>query len=451
VILLRSPTLWRERADRVPWAALDVAAAAGLTAGALAVLGGLHYSAPTPLVAGSAVACTTTVAWRRRSPVAAVLVALAAVLVYERLSHDTQGAVEPFAIVLCFYTLARREVRRSRRGRLAVLIGCALAVAAAIDADQPGFSVVEVLLTWVPLAVLPAAAGLLVERHRVLNARLAGTAARLHDEQLARAEQAKVLERNRVARELHDVVAHSVSVMVIQAGAARLLAPGDVSGARDALALVVSSGREALGDLRRVMGVLRRDDQPAGSPRPGSPQPGVAALDRLIEPVRATGLEVGLVVDGQPFPLPAEVDLVAYRVVQEALTNAARHAGPGQATVRVRYQPGMVELEISDTGQARPAEPAGSAARVRASSGCGNGSRPAADSSRPAHALAGAFGSGPASRRRRGPIRPRCRCRSQYWHRRPCRNGSARRGPGFPGPSTSSSPRSRWWRSKRPR
>jgi signal transduction histidine kinase len=292
------------------------------------------------------VACTTTVAWRRRSPVAAVLVALAAVLVYQRLSHDTQGVAEPPAIVLCFYTLARTEARRGRRGRLALLLGYALAVATATDAGQSGFSVIEVLLTWVPLAVLPAAAGLLVERHRALNARLADTAARLQDEQVARAEQATVLERNRVARELHDVVAHSVSVMVIQAGAARLLAPGDVSGARGALALVVCSGGEALGDLRRVMGVLRREDELTDSPRPG-----VATLDRLIEPVRATGLEAGLLIDGQPFPLPAEVDLVAYRVVQEALTNSARYAGPGPATVRVRYQPGAVELEISDTGQ----------------------------------------------------------------------------------------------------
>jgi signal transduction histidine kinase len=328
--------------DLAGLAALDVVAAAGLTAGGLAVLGGLHYSAPMPLVAGAVVACTTTVAWRRWAPSLAVLVALAAVLVYQRLSHDTQGLVEPFAIVLCFYTVARGR----RRREWLFALGVALAVATAIDVDQAGFSVVEVLLTWVPLAVLPVAAGLLVERHRVLNVRLADAAARLRDEQVSRAEQAKVLERNRVARDLHDVVAHNVSVMVIQAGAARLLAPSDVGGARDALGLVVSSGREALGDLRRVMGVLRRDDVTGSF----SFRPGVATLDRLIEPVRATGLEVELVIDGQPVPLPDEVDLVAYRVVQEALTNAARHAGPGRATVRVGYLAGMVELEILDAG-----------------------------------------------------------------------------------------------------
>ena len=353
-----------------PWTALDIVAASGLTAGALAALGSLHYSAPTPLVAGAAVVCTMTVAWRRWSPAAATLVCLAAFLTYQRLSHDTQTFVEPIAIVLCYYTLARTEIRHGRRGRLAVLLGCGLAVAVAIDADQPGLSVVGVLLGWVPMAVLPVAAGWLAERHRALNDHLADAAARLRDEQAARAGQAQVLERNRVARELHDVVAHSVSVMVIQAGAARLLAPNDASGARDALALVVSSGREALGELRRLMGVLRRDDQipaarhPASqhpaSQHPTAQQPGVAGLGRLIEPVRSTGLEAELLVEGQPFPLPADVDLVAYRVVQEALTNAARHAEPGPATVRLRYQPGTIELEISNAGQARTSRVSGS-------------------------------------------------------------------------------------------
>jgi signal transduction histidine kinase len=360
VTLLRRLTMWRARAGGPGWVALDILAAAGLTAGALAVLGSLHYSAPTPLVALVATVCTTTVAWRRWSPAAAALVSLVAMLVYQRLSHDNEGLVEPFAIVLCFYTLGRTEIARGRRAPLAVLLGCALVVAVLLDVGQPGLSVVGVLLGWVPVAVLPVAAGFGVERHRALNVRLADAAARLREEQAARAAQAQVLERNRVARELHDVVAHSVSVMVIQAGAARLLAPGDAGGARDALAVVVSSGHEALTELRRVMGVLRRDDQTPTSPHPMSQHPGVAALGRLIEPVRATGLDADLVVEGQPFPLPSEVDLVAYRVVQEALTNAARHAEPGPATVRLRYQAGAIDLEISNTGQTRTSLVSGS-------------------------------------------------------------------------------------------
>jgi signal transduction histidine kinase len=288
--------------------------------------------------------------------VAAVLVALAAVLVYERLSHDTQGAVEPFAIVLCFYTLARREVRRSRRGRLAVLIGCALAVAAAIDADQPGFSVVEVLLTWVPLAVLPAAAGLLVERHRVLNARLAGTAARLHDEQLARAEQAKVLERNRVARELHDVVAHSVSVMVVQAGAARTMLTREPDRSTEALLAVEGTGREALTELRRLLGLLTETD--AGDGPNLAPQPGLDQLDRLVERVRQAGLAVDLEIVGAPRPLPPGLDLTAYRILQEALTNALKYASGAHAQVRVTYDDCELRLDVLDNG----GTPAGDAA-----------------------------------------------------------------------------------------
>ncbi len=308
-------------------------------------MGGLHYSAPPALVAASAVVCTSTVAWRRRSPTAASFVALTAVLAYQRLSHDSLGIIEPVAVVLALYSFARGEVQSGRRARLAVLGLYALGVSAAIDAGSSGFSAVEVLLSWAPMTVLPAAAAVLVERHRDLIARLAETAARLEEEQAARADQATTRERNRVARELHDVVAHSLSVMVIQAGAARLLAPNEPQGANDALDVVVSCGREALGDLRRVMGVLRRDD-----PLSEEDRPGLAHLDRIIKPVRAAGLDTSLCIEGEPFKVPAEVDLAAYRVVQEALTNAAKHAGPAQATVGVRYQPGAVEVEITDTG-----------------------------------------------------------------------------------------------------
>ncbi len=318
----------------------------------LVSLEGLHYSAPTAAVVLSVLACTSTVGWRRRWPSVAVVVVLSAALVYQRLTGDTQGVAVSVAVVLSFYSAARTELQVGRRRRVGALAGYALVVVVGINAGSSGFSPVGVVLSWVPLVVLPLAAGWLVEHHRDLNARLAETRLRLEAEQAGRAEQVRGSERNRVARELHDVVAHSVSVMVIQAGAARLLAADDLAGAAEAVGLVGWTGREALGDLRRVMGVLRRDDVLDGSARPRLDQ-----IARLIEPVRAAGMDVELHVEGAPVPLAAEVDLTAYRVAQEALTNAVKHAGRGRVTVRVGYQPGLVELDVTNTAQTTDVRP----------------------------------------------------------------------------------------------
>src|SRR5579875_2540769 len=140
MISLRRLPMWGDLNAKARWTALDLAVAAGLTVGAVAVLGGFHYSAPTPLVALAAITCTSTVAWRRWLPTSAVSIALASVLTYERLSHDTQGLVEPVAVVLCFYTFALAETARQRGICLAGLLGAALVVATAIDAGESGFS-----------------------------------------------------------------------------------------------------------------------------------------------------------------------------------------------------------------------------------------------------------------------------------------------------------------------
>jgi signal transduction histidine kinase len=157
-------------------------------------------------------------------------------------------------------------------------------------------------------------------------------------------------ERARIARELHDVVAHSVSVMVVQAGGVRRLLDSDQDRQREALLAIEQTGRGALTEMRRMLGVLRTGEPQTG---PLTPQPGLEHLDRLVEQVRAAGLEVDLEVEGRPVPLAAGIDLSAYRIVQEGLTNTLKHAGPGaSARVLVRYLPEQIELRVSNSGLA---------------------------------------------------------------------------------------------------
>ena len=152
-------------------------------------------------------------------------------------------------------------------------------------------------------------------------------------------------ERARIARELHDVVAHSVSVMVVQAQAADRVLEGDEPAARELLGSIETTGRQALSELRRLLGLLRRFEA-----ADLAPQPSLRHLDGLVAQVRDAGLPVELVVHGEPPPLPPGVDLSAYRIVQEGLTNALKHAGRAHARVVVRYTPGEIQLEVADDG-----------------------------------------------------------------------------------------------------
>jgi signal transduction histidine kinase len=160
-------------------------------------------------------------------------------------------------------------------------------------------------------------------------------------------ERAVIDERQRIARELHDVIAHSVSVMTVQAGAVRRLLRDDQEKEREALETVESTGRQALTEMRRLVGLLR--DQ--GAMPEFSPQPGMGTIESLLDGVRAAGLPVELEVDGAPRELPPGIDLAAYRVVQEALTNALKYAGPAHAWVAVSWGEGELELTIANDGR----------------------------------------------------------------------------------------------------
>jgi len=161
------------------------------------------------------------------------------------------------------------------------------------------------------------------------------------------AEIAATEERARIARELHDVIAHSIGAMTVQAGAARTLLRDDPARARESIEAVEETGREALAETRRLLGILRRD---VAAPAL-APQPGLAALDRLVDAARADGLTVELAVDGAPRQLPAGRDLAAYRIVQDGLARACGRDGVTRVHVRLRWRPDALEIDIDDDGR----------------------------------------------------------------------------------------------------
>jgi signal transduction histidine kinase len=184
-------------------------------------------------------------------------------------------------------------------------------------------------------------------RERTEKAEAAETRAAIAErERDAAARIAVAEERARIARELHDIVAHAVSVMVLRVGAVRHELPDSHAGDRDALRDVERAGRTALVEMRRLLAAMRDDGDEAEL----VPQPGLDGLDSLRDEIGRAGLPVEVHVDGEPFPLPRGVDLSAYRIVQEGLTNALRHARATKADVTVRYRPGEVQLEVRDNG-----------------------------------------------------------------------------------------------------
>jgi signal transduction histidine kinase len=196
------------------------------------------------------------------------------------------------------------------------------------------------------IGALPWLAGAAL-RARIRAALAADTRARrAEDEREQHAAAAVAEERARIARELHDLVAHSVSVMVMQAGVLRRRLPDD-DRSRDLAQTIERTGREALVEMRRMLGLLRNQ---GSEPVPLAPLPGLARLNELVESTQTAGVPVELSVDAAPGPLPPGLDLCAYRIVQESLTNVIKHAGRASARVSVRFPPGSVELEVVDDG-----------------------------------------------------------------------------------------------------
>jgi signal transduction histidine kinase len=190
--------------------------------------------------------------------------------------------------------------------------------------------------------------GRLIRARRLRETLLEERSVVLEREREERARAAVAEERTRIARELHDVVAHAISVIVLQARGGRRLLSQDPDETRRALDTIERTGSQALGEMRRLLGMLRADDEQLAL----APQPSLSALDVLAREVTRAGLPVEVLIEGEPAELPAGVDLSAFRIVQEALTNALKHAGPARARVLVRYGDGELEIEVVDDGSA---------------------------------------------------------------------------------------------------
>jgi signal transduction histidine kinase len=283
---------------------------------------------------------------RRRAPVPAAVAVL--VLMCAQAVIWTQSVPYSFGTFLTVM-LATGVLGAHVRTRRGLLAGAALVIGAivlVVTLDESGHW--TNLLTTIPAAGFAWLVGYVYRANTARTTELRERAERLERERETEARAAVAEERARIAREMHDVVAHSLSVMVVQAEAAEAMLDVDPERARRPLSSVQDTGRSALGELRRMLGVLRERDE-AGAPL--APQPGLDRLGELVDSVRAVGLLVSVRIDGEPRPLPSGVDLSAYRIVQEGLTNVLKHAGPARADVLVRYGDRELELRVSDDGR----------------------------------------------------------------------------------------------------
>jgi signal transduction histidine kinase len=324
---------------------------------ALAVVGQIELWAgssggPRALAVVAALVATMPLLLRRRFPFGApafLFAGLALVSLVSPAAVYGGTSFTLFALMLAFWAAGAQRERQTAVACAA--IGLAAVVVMLATGGRGG--VVRTgdaelsLFIWSLIAVgLPLGAFALGARAQ-RAAELQKRADRLEREREARTRAAVAAERARIARDLHDVIAHSVTVMTVQGGAARLLLDSDPARAREPLLVVEETGHQALADMRRLVGIVQ--DVPERAPAL-APQPGLADLPALAEKLQRAGLPTELVVHGEPETLTPGVELTAYRVVQEALTNALKHAGPATARVTVIYEPQALRLEISDDG-----------------------------------------------------------------------------------------------------
>ena len=342
--------LRRRPLDVAPVAALIAIGAAQL----LADYTGSGYRGPRAANAAFLVATCLPLLVRRRRPV----VALAGVFVaqgvwvgaYYHGSH--QPPFEPFAagVVACFALGYHADRRGLRAGLIVfVLVVAASAIVLAAGGSTVG-NALPVLIWWA--GAIGIGRGLR-ERQALVDL-LRERSVSLERDRERDMTEAALEERARIARELHDVIAHAVSLMVVQASAERRLLGADQRRTADTLETIESSGREALGELRRLLGVLR-----AHGRERLAPQPGLEALPELLDEGRRSGHRISLDVQGDAVRLPAGLDLTAYRIVQEALTNARKHAPGAAIDVKLRWRTAELEVEVVDDGPGPPSGPNG--------------------------------------------------------------------------------------------
>ncbi|MGN6867788.1 MAG: sensor histidine kinase [Solirubrobacteraceae bacterium] len=320
---------------------------------ASAILSRTHYGHSVEVLEVVLVPFTTApVALRRYRPLAVLAITVSAgavILIF------TSQAQFPVGVLVALYTVASRcerpvSIRAAKWVALPIAVGVLVSTGA-----RPGQAIPELAVFAIAWVI-----GDNLRTRRAYLAELEARAERLEREREEQAERAVIEERTRIARELHDVIAHNVSVMVVQASAGEELFETNPKRARESLSAVASTGRAALAELRRLLGVIRAEEEAEGGAA-YTPQPGIEYLDELIRQVKETGLAVELSVLGQPRELPEGVGLCAYRIVQEALTNTLKHAEASRAEVSVRYVEDALELQVVDDGHG--ASPAGNGDR----------------------------------------------------------------------------------------
>ena len=327
-----------------PAVADTVLAVAMLGVGLMAATQGVHHTGPATWA--FAVAVVVPIIWRRRYPAGVFTVTFAAAVAGWSVAELLAARVlDGYVLLVCLYTVARHSPRR-----------VAVVAAGTLEAGVAGITLGGGWIqSFVYVTGLVAAAFLLGSslrnRHEYLAA-LVERARRLEIERDQQARIAAAAERANIAREMHDIVAHSLAVIITMADAAGAKRRSDPERAGAAMEQVAETARQALGETRRLLGVLHTDRAGSGN----APLPGLAQLDALLAQVRATGLRAELTVTGQRFMVPESAQIAAYRIVQEALTNSIRHAtGATSVRVRLRYAEPVIEIEAADDGKPQAA------------------------------------------------------------------------------------------------
>jgi signal transduction histidine kinase len=357
-MLARMRALDPFRADLLLAAAFLVEASVELTV--LVPDGAPHQWAAALLIVISAFC----LAIRRRWPIVAALVGVPIQIVAESLGNAyVDNLVTPFFVIL----LVLYGIGRHLDGRIVPVLGvyslvCMLIAQKINGADD---TLADFIITAVLIVGAPIMIGRVLRHRARLNRALVEKTRRLERERAESAVTAAEEERTRIAGELHDVVAHALSAMVVQASGARRLAERNPERAADAFLAVETSGREALTEIRRLLGVLRREDEELAL----APQPSLRHVDTLVRKARAAGLPVRLEIEGDARDLPIGLDLTAYRVIQEALGGALEQGHAGDARVLLRYAGDHVEVEVTDDGSGEARSLLGIRERVALSGG----------------------------------------------------------------------------------
>ena len=328
---------------KIGW--IDAALAIGLSVLAIAIGPGSDGSQTSPAV----LLCTAPLLVRRKWPIAVLAIALAGFVIAGNASNL------PTLVGGLIAALSVGLVERYFLVGAIAVFGAAAIIAA--EFGRGSYTQLPIPGFLSPFLLIGAAflAGRVIASRQVEVDRQRDRADALERERAASVKEAAEAERRHIARELHDVIAHSVGVMVVQAGAARHVLAEKPDAARESLTAVEQSGHEAMAELRRLLGVLNDDENGDGVPL--SPQAGMANLESLVARVREAGLPVQLEVEGEPRHLPPGVDVAAYRIVQEALTNALKYAGGAPTRATVRFASDAVDIDVVDEGKLQsPAE-----------------------------------------------------------------------------------------------